>query len=142
VDDLVARLQALVRHLVAGGVERLRGARIELDEEVAEQGRRLLDRDRVVVQLDVGPDPRGDPGVAAVDLERRDLADREAGDHDARSDRQAGGVGEPGPDLEAGFTARALADRLPHAVAARDEQDEQHADLDRCREALHGRPPS
>jgi hypothetical protein len=41
-----------------------------------------------------------DLGVAAVDLEAGDLADRQAGDHDLRADRHARGVAEPRPQRD------------------------------------------
>ena len=142
VDDLIARLQAgrgTERARLGGGA--LGAAGIDLEVVIAEQGRRLLEDDRARPHRDVGADLEAHLGVAAVDLEAGDLADRQARDHDLAADRHARGVAEPRPQRDVVRAGGIGAEALPHGVAAAEQRQHEQPDLDARGDALHVTTP-
>src|SRR5262249_16270305 len=74
----------------------------------------------------------------AVEPAVDDLADGEAGDDHARLVDEAGGVVEAGPEPVAARARSLLGDRLERHVGEDRHDEDEEADLDGRREALHG----
>ena len=91
-DDVVRRAGALDRDLRA--LVQLAGAgRLEREEHRAEQGLHLDRGAGVGAEVGVGLDPEGDLDVVAVELDRLDLADADAGDPDLVVGLEPAGLG-------------------------------------------------
>src|SRR5581483_5378803 len=139
--DLIAVLQlAVLDDLPGQRIRRLGRAGIDLEIELAEQRRRLLEDGGVGVELDVRLEADGHARERAVEPPVADLADVEAGDLHARFVDEPGGVAEQRPHR----VARAAGDafRDPAKAAEREDGNHHHGepDLDRRPRRSHAVP--
>ena len=141
VRDLIAVLeQVVLDHLAGHRIRPLGGAGIDLEIELAEQRRRLLEHRRVRPQLRLGLDANGDARERALEAAIDDLPDVEAGDLHARFFDEPGGVVEDAPDAIALIAADALGDEVEREKSEQSDEERGDADLDRRRRVLHVSP--